>query len=566
MSHAVRMAPVTNTDTGAAVVQSRTARTRRRIPLAVLLVATAAAVFHMVPFWVAHLETPDDHVFTGVLSGSPDALQYRMLMERSLLTGPVVDNRLTTEPNDPHVFMLFYHGIGKVADWLAVGTGFVYEYAGAAFAFVLVIGLFLITDHFLKVRYRTWWVVLPMLLGGGLGAHLLVLNDIDRLRGISPFRRIVTEGLGASVMFEQYRNHFVFTTLFDSHFLFFLLMALGAVMAYYGAVVRWSVPRMLFAAFLFGAATLLHIYDGVTLVFITAGITFVLWLKKLPVRAALLTGVLCAAAVGAAILWQMLLYRSSGLPIPEWRAQGIYFVALALAYALAWGLMAWGIGRYWKDAGVDECFLLGWIMGCTVLTLSGPFYPYADRGNMTLQVPLFIAAGAIYFSRYPRVRLKHALVAVSILGVAPLWKIERRMELVQFESQPRATPWAHIWMSPDHQQVVQALRSTAREDDVLIVDKTRPPWQTDDLWLTQGFQGLLYAGHYAVTPEFDRKRTEVNEFFAAADPETGPDFLSREGITLVYVRGDQDPARFDAVPGLRPLVSTSTGVLLRYSP
>jgi hypothetical protein len=566
MSAPDRVVPAEGTAVPAEDVEERSGRPQRRVSLAVLLVATAAAVFHMVPFWVAQTDTPDGYEFTGVLSGSPDALQYRMLMERSLITGPVVDNRLTTEPNEPHVLMIFYHGIGKVAGWLDVGAGYVYEYAGALFAFVLVVALFLITDHFLKVRYRTWWVLLAILLGGGLGAHLLVLNRIDRLRAIGPFQRIVTAGLDQSNMFEQYRNHFVFSTLFDSHFLFFLLVALAAVMAYYAAVARFSIPRMLFAAFMFGAATLLHIYDGVTLVFIAAGITFVLWLRKLPVRDALLTGILAAGAVGAAILWQLLLYRGSGLPIPDWRVPGIYFVALALAYALAWGLIAWGLGRYWRDAGVDECFLLGWILGCTVLTLSGPFYPYSDRGNMTLQVPLFIVAGAIYFSRHPRVTLRHAIIAVAILGVGPLWKTERRMERVRFDSQPRAAPSAYTWMSPDHQQVMQALHSTARSEDVLIVDKTLPPWLTDDLWLTQGFPGRLYVGHYAVTPEHDRKRAEVNEFFAEADPAAGPDFLAREGITLVYVQGDQEPERFAAWPGLRTVVATPTGTLLRYSP
>lgn len=570
MSHATEVPANVTRDASATLSADagpgRAAGLRRRYPIALLLVAMAAALFHMVPFWIAQTQTPQGWEFTGVLSGSPDALQYRMLTDRSQEVGPIVDNRLTTEPNEPHVVMLFYWGIGKLAGWLDVGAGFVYEYAGALFAFVLVLGLFRVADHFMGSRYQTWWVFLATLIGGGLGAHILFLNGIDRLRGIGPFRLVVTDALQIATLFEQYRNHYIFSTLLDSHFLFFLLMALGAVMAYYAAVARFSVARLMLATFMFGAVTVLHIYDGVTLVAITGGVVFVLWLKRLPVRPALLTGIASAGAVGAAILWQLLLYERSGLEIPTWRAQSILFIELALAYALAWALIAWGLGRYWRTAGLKECFLLGWALGCTLLTLSGPFYPYPDRGNLTLQIPLFIIAGAIYFAWRPRVSAKHALIAVAILAVGPLWRTPRRLDLVTFAEQPRNAPRSYMWLSPDHQALVGALRANAGEHDVLIVDKTRPGYMTDDLWLTLGYPGLLYAGHYAVTPEFERKRAELTEFYTAADASAAREFLERERITFVYVAAGQDAARFAGIPGLHPLVSNTAGTLFRYSP
>lgn len=537
---------------------------RRHVPIALVLVALGAAALHMAPLWKAQAETPPGYEFTGVLSGSPDALQYRMLMERSAITGPIVDNRLTTEPNEPHVLMLFYWGVGQLSSWLGVEAGIVYEYLGALFAFVLVLVLFWIVDHFVRSRYQTWWIFLAILVGGGLGAHLLFLNDVDRLRAIGPFRRIVTEGLRESIMFESYRNHFIFSTLLDSHFLFFLLMALAAVWAFYRAVSSFSIARALLASFVFGAATLLHIYDGVTLVFIAAGVVFVMWLRKLPVRGALITAALCAVAVGAAILWQLLLYRGSGIPIPDWRADSIYFSELALAYALAWGLIAWGLARYWRTAGTRECFLLGWALGCTVLVLSGPFYPYPDRGNLTLQIPLMIVAGTVYFSWRSRVSVPHALLAAAILLPGLFWKIPRRLSNVDFDQQPRESPWAYTWMSPDHQALVGTLRENATEDDALIVSKFRPPWRTDDLWLTLGFPGRLYAGHYAVTPEFDSKREEVNAFFE--EPAENRELLEREGIRFVYVREDEDVEKFERLPGLRPLRKTSIGTLFEFTP
>lgn len=560
------MTPKPSGDSISDVDRSNGPGTRRRFPIFLLLVATLAALLHMAPFWRAQLLTPEGHEFTGVLSASPDALQYRMLMERSQTTGPIVDNRLTTEPNEPHILMLFYYGVGKLANWLGAPHGFVYEYLGALLAFVLVLYLFRIVDHFSSSRYQTWWVFLTLLIGGGLGGHLLLLNGVESLRGTITFQRIVTDPLRESIMFEQYRNHYIFSTLFDTHFIFFLLLALGAIMALYRAVSSFTWPRVVLASFAFAGATLFHIYDGVTLACVAAGVVFVLWLRKLPVRNALITAAVCWASAGAALLWQLLLYRRSGIPIPDWRADNILFSELALAYALAWGLIVWGLARYWRAAGVRECVLLGWALGCTVLTLSGPFYPYPDRGTLTLQVPLMIVAGAIYFSWRPRVGWKHALLAVAILGAGPLWKTPRRVALVRVEEHRDAGLWSHVWMSRDHQALVTALRANATEEDVLIVSKVRPPWRTDDLWLTSGFRGRLFAGHYAVTPFYARKVEEVNAFFAEGDPEEGPRFLEREGIRFVYVREDQDVTRFEAMPGLRPLQRTPIGTLFEFSP
>lgn len=537
---------------------------RRALPLAALLAALAAGVIHLGPFWGAQVQTPAGWEFTGNLNGSPDEMQYRMLMERSQTTGPIVDNRMTTEPNSPHIAMVFYWGVGQLAGWLGARGGFVYSYLGAVIAFLLALLLFRLVDQFLGSRYQTWWVYLTLMIGGGLGAHLMLLNDVDRLRGIMPFRRIVTEGLENAIVFENYRSHYIFTTLFDTHFLFFLLVAVAAIVALYRAVAGYTLGRALTAAAAFGAATVLHIYDGVTLLFVGAGVVAVLWLRKLPVRQALVTLALCTVTVGAAILWQMLLYRQAGLAIPEWRAQSIYFSELALAYPLAWGLIAWGLGRYWRSAGVKECFLLGWALGCTLLTLSGPFYPYSDRGTLTLQVPLMIIAGAIYFSWRERVTARHALVAVALLGATPLWQVQRLGRNLSFDDHPSGGPPAYTWMSPDHQQLVATLREHAAADDVLIVDKTRPPWRTDDLWLTEGFPGRLYAGHYALTPGYDRKRAEVNAFFA--DPAAHAPFLRTAGVRFVYARQGAEAERVAQVPGMRPLRQTGVGTLFEYAP
>ncbi|MGE0555795.1 MAG: hypothetical protein AB7R55_20375 [Gemmatimonadales bacterium] len=537
---------------------------RRRLPIPLLLTALVAALLHIAPFWAAEVQTPAGWKFTGHLNGSPDEMQYRMLTERTLAVGPVVDNRLTTEPNQPHIAMFFYWGVAKLSAWLGASEAYVYSYLGSVIAFLLALVLFWIIDHFVRSRYQTWWVFLTLLFGGGLGAHLMLLNDVDRLRGIMPFQRIVTEGLRESIVFENYRSHYIFTTLFDTHFLFFLLMALLAIVAFYRAIVGYSIGRVALAGLAFGLATVLHIYDGVTLLFVAASVVALLWLRKLPVRPAMVTLVVCGAAVAAATLWQVLLFRGSGLGIPPWRAQAIYFSELALAYPLAWGLIAWGLGRYWRDAGLEQCFLLGWALGCTALTLSGPFYPYSDRGTLTLQVPLMIVAGAIYFSWRPRVSWQHAAFALVLLGATPIWQIQRLWINRAFDNHPSGGPPPYTWMNPDHQALVAALDEKATAEDVLIVDKTKVPWRTDDLWLTMGFPGRLYAGHYALTPGYERRRDAVNAFFAA--PIDSVEFLRRERIRFVYVGAERDLAPFEQVPGLAPVKRTAVGTLFEYAP
>ncbi|MFN0178568.1 MAG: hypothetical protein ACKVZ0_07175 [Gemmatimonadales bacterium] len=538
---------------------------RRYLSAPLLAVALLAALVHIAPFWAAQLQTPPGWQFVGNLNGSPDEMQYRVLMERTRVTGPVVDNRMTTEPNRPHIAMFFYWGIQKTADALGARPAFVYQYAGVAITIGLALLLFGFVGRFVASRYQAWWVFLTLFAGGGLGAHLMLLNEVDRLRGLMPFRRIVTDGLREATVFEEYRNHYIFTTLFDTHFLFFVVAALLAVAALYAAVKRFTVARMLVAAFAFGAVTVLHIYDGVTLLCIAAGVVAMLWLRGLPWKPAFATLVTSGVAVAAALLWQVLLYNRSGIVIPEWRANSILFSELALAYPLAWGLIAWGLGRYWKSAGVDECFLLGWIVGCTALTLSGPFYPYSDRGTLTLQVPLMIVAGAVYFAWRPRVPWRHALVAVAVLGATPVWQAGRLWINRSFSRHPSGAPPAYTWMNPDHQRLVTAMRAHAGPADALIVDKVKVPWRTDDLWLTEGFPGRLYAGHYALTPDYERRRDEINAFYTSADTATQAAFLRNARVTLVYVRGDQDPARFERIPGLRALERTPTGTLFAYA-
>jgi len=474
---------------------------------------------------------------------------------------------MTTEPNSPYLPVLFYYVVGNIASWLQVPDTFVVDYAGVLLAFVLIVLLFLIVDHFIVVRYQTWWVFLVLLLGGGFSTKYLLISRIAHLNENFLIKRTIVDGLSHAIVFEHYRNHYIFNTLFDAHFLFFLILALSAIGSFYLALKAFSYPRWLLTAALFGAATVLHVYDGVTLLAIGTGVTFVLWRKRYPLRPALLTLAACALSVGATILWQMTLIHSSGISITPWRADAVYASELILAYPIAWGLIAWGVGEYWRRASFQEVFLLGWALGCTALTLSGPFYPYPDRGTLTLQIPLYIIAGKIFFARQSRVPIAYAAVAIVVLGATPSYVLYKEWLISNFSNHPDGSPPPYVWMRPEHKQLIATLERTASPNDVLVVDKADVPWKTDDLWLAPSYPGKLYAGHYFRTVNYPRKREETNRFFATGSADEKAEFLRKAGVRFVYVNtAKQDRVSFERVPGLVPIVVTSVGSLFEYRP
>ncbi|MGE5265454.1 MAG: hypothetical protein ACM3S0_18900, partial [Acidobacteriota bacterium] len=477
------------------------------IPLPVLAVAILAALLHMMPYWHAQSQTPTGWTFTGNIASNPDYMQYRVWTRQTEQTGILVSNRFTTEPNSPYLPVFLYYGIGQISRWSQVAPEFVYAYAGAFLAFLLTLLLFVIVRRFMPTIYQTWWVFVVILFGGGLGAHLRFLANLDIVKKNFLLAQTLVEGL-AWPTFESYRGNYVVNALFDTHYLAIWVLAAAAVFAFYMALREPSPWRTLLACGLFAASSLLHLYEGVTLVAIVMGVALLSWRKGTLSRSTMATMLACTVAVAASIGWQLVLYRSSGLPTPTWRAVNILFSTLLISYPVAWVLIAWGLGDYWRTAKFDQVFLLGWALGCTALTLSGPFYPYPDRGTMTLEIPLYLVAGAIYFSRQVRVTRLHAVLAFLLLAATPTFAIYFAWRSTSF------TPTEpSMFLSVAHREILNVLQQSAAEDDVLIVDKTDFPWRTDDLWLAPEYPGKLYCGHFFLTPNYESKCAEVNRFF-----------------------------------------------------
>lgn len=529
------------------------------IPMFAWVVAVLAGSLHLAPVWRAQLQTPPGWTFTGNVNSSPDYMQYRVWMRQTQETGVLVANKFTTEPNKPHLPVVFYYIVGQVSRWMNISPEFVYAYLGALFAFVLTILLFVSVRHFLKSTSQVYWVFLIVLIGGGLGAHLKLLASFDAIKGNPILRHTIVEGLSSWLTFEDYRSHYVFITLFDTHMLLVWITTSISVLSLYLALQRFSVWRGLLMMILYLTTTLLHFYEGITLIGITLAVAGLFWRKGLLERFRIVIFLAGIIAVSGCLMWMFFLYQSSGFPFSSWRAVNILFSTLLISYPLAWLMIGRGLAVYWREAHFNECFLLGWALGCVALTLSGPFYPYPDRGTMTLQIPIYIIAGCIFFSRHKRFTPVIVILVFLVLGATPMYAMYVTWRSTKFDTNMPST-----FMSPAHKEIVNILRERSSEDDVLILNKADLPWKTDDLWLAPDYPGRFYCSHFFLTVDYERKRSEIISFFESKNVKEQATFLRERKSRFLYVEAKQIPNRFEKIPGLILLKSTPFGSLFEY--
>ncbi len=521
-----------------------------RPPLWVLLVALGAALLHMLPWWHAQAVTPAGWTFTGNVTVSPDAMQYRVWMRQALEHGLLVDDRFTAEASRPFLPVAYYWAVAHLAHSTGLSPEWANAWVGAPVAAVFALLVYLTARYFLVDRRMSWWVFLAVLFGGGLSAHLRLLQKVPGAQSLPVVSGLIEASFRSDApSFEDSRFHYVIRTLFDSHFLLIWLWTLAAVLSLYFALRRPAAWRSVFTALLFAGLTLLHVYEGVTLLAIAAGVTLLVWRKGLAPGPALVNLGLCGLAVGACFAWLYSLQRSCGLPFPTWKAPSFPLANIVLAFPLAWGLIAVGLAGYWRQAGLEACFLLGWALGCTLLLLAHPYYPYHDRGAVTLQIVLHVIAGAIWIQRYGTLTRRALLVALLVLGAAPLYVTHFLWGATRFDA---AKPW--LFQTPEDRELVALLARRAGEDDVLLAP------DRDYRWLYPEYPGRSWDAHFFLTVDFERKQEEKRRFFE--DPPGGQAaFLEREGIRFLYVDAARDPERFAALPGLAPLLQGPRGSL-----
>ena len=530
-------------------------------PLSAPLVAVCvvAALVHLAPFIGAYLLTPPGWTFTGNVSVSPDYMQYRIWMRTSQETGLLVRNTFTGEPNPPHLAVLVYWTFGQIARLTGLRPETVYELAGCVFAFVLTWLIWSAVAHFGRSRLEKLWTFAAIMLGGGLASHAKLLRGGEGL-SVTPATLVTpARALEAVHSLESYRGTFVLSTLLDTHYLIASTGTLLAVLMAYQTLRRPTAIHWAATLTLFGVVTLIHIYDGGALIAIVAASLLVFWRKGLPVRRAFVLFVAGSAAIGAVALWQIWLWRSTGLPLPTWSEIPLLFSAVVAGYPLALALIAWGGTEFARRAGLGGAYLMSWALGLMALMLSGPFYPYTTRAAITLAIPLNLIAARVYFRNRTRMPVAHAVVAAVVLFAFPVYLANNRIRALRFEPTK-----AYVWVNNQHLQVIDYLKKHASRDDLLLVDHTQEAWKTDDRWLAPEYPGRLYCGHFFLTVDYDAKREKVIEFYHHFDGQERAGFLRGAHVRWVFAGPEHDLARLRATPGIVVRLSFPEGSLLEY--
>lgn len=517
-------------------------------PTRVWVIAVLSAVLHMLPYWHAQWSTPAGYEFTGNLTVSPDYMQYRVWERLAVREGPIVSNTFTVEPNRPHIPVFYYWAVGQSARALSVRPETVYAYSGACFAVVLALLVWVFVRRFLADGPMRWWVFLALMFGGGLGGHLRLLEAAPVIGQIGLVQRALIEPARAWPLFEDYRGHYIFRALYDSHFLLLWIVALLAILALARAFERYTPRRAAVAALGFAAMTVLHVYEGVTLLAIAAAVLLASWRHPSDRAVALRLLGWTSAAVGLVYAGLGVLVARSGLPLPEWRAVNILFSTVVLAFPIAWWLMAIGLTEYWRGAQLRERFLVAWAAACTLLTLSGPFYPYPDRGTLTMAVPVLVIAGSIFAARFGHPRRAALIIAVAVFAAGPLWQFARSWHFSGFR--PDA-PFIHL--SADRRAVVDTLRGRAGISDVLLAEPA------DLLWLAPEYPGRLYVGHFFLTYQYRARREALDR--ALATPDSLGGLLERSGARWLFAGPHRDAATLSRTSGLTIVWSGRPGTL-----
>jgi hypothetical protein len=509
----------------------------------------------MSPYWHAQFAASPGWHFTGNLSSWPDEVQYRVWLRQAPDSGLLVDDRFTSEPSKPFLPVALYYVIGWTSQFLSVQRDMAFAYAGALFAAALTMMIYVISRQFLSTRAAAWTLVV-VVFGGGLGAYFKFLELLlwQFQSGRAAAGRI-NHFLQTARVFEDYRENYVIRAIFDSHFAFFWTLLLAVLLALHSTLRVFSVRKLMLTCAVSMIITLLHVYDGVLLIAIAAGITTLIWMKDLPVRPALISLAALTASIGMALGGLFIAQLHSGLPFPQWQSPNVSALVLFMAYPVAALILTPALPKLWSTADFNQCFLMGWTLGAVGLTALQPLYPYAGRASITVQVALYILAATLYFSSRVQVPKKHVATAVVLLGITPVWVLLEMWRISRFQADAPA-----VFVNQQHLAISESLRKRASTDDVLLAA------ERDTRWLAPEYPGRHYCAHYFLTVAYFQKTREVDDFFENDRPELHAQFLRKHRIRFLYVDRKLDPERFVNVPGLVLVRRESVGSLFEYRP
>lgn len=530
-------------------------RTPRLAPWLVMAsLAVGGALVHITPFMLAQRNTPPGYRFTGVLTQSPDMMQYRVWMRDAVDTGPIIRNSLTSEPNRAFLPVPFFWLVAKAAAATGTTGELWYRIFGAILAAALVVVVYRIVSQVFPDPHQRNWTFLAFLLGGTITAVIRLAVVDTRLEHLKMVQYVFFAGASQVDGLERARSIFPVQVIFDTHYLVLWLLLIGCIFTTYRTLEQATPGRTALAMLLVMLTVFVHIHQFVLLSLIFAGIAIALLSRGLLERRHIISLLLIAGAGLVVAGWVGSLEHRSGFPLPEWRTNAEPVSVVLLGFPVAFGLMVWGLRRYWLAAGLRECVFLGWILGCLLLTASGPYYPFPLRGLLTIQLPMVLVAAGIYFAH--RSRLSRAAMAVIlILGVSMiLATVPTRLRNSRFRPSRTLS-----WLTPAHDAVIATLKQVAGPSDVLLVNAP------DRLWLAPAYPGVMYVAHGFLTTRFPDKQFRLDRFLEDSNSVRQGQFLEGAQVRFLYIDSSARPERFHLIPGLRPILEERCGTLFEYT-
>jgi hypothetical protein len=499
--------------------------------IAVALIVTS------VPYLVGWLRSTPDRVFGGFAFAIEDGYSYLAKMKQGAEGLWLFQLPYTSEPHTPTLFYLFHLLLGKFSALTGLSTPLVYHLARVVFDAILLVVIYRFIAMFTAWRPVRRIAFLLIILSGGLGWLLILLEQVNWLDS-APIDLISPEA-------------YTFLILYG-----FPHLALARTLLLLGLIIWWSKPardnqkskiknqKWIWAGLCwFGMGWLVPFYVAV-------------------IGAIVIVGLLAEAIVARKIDWREvgratlagliasppLIYTFVILAIdPIWQVWADQLVILSphplhyvLGYALVGLLAIIGIVKTWRRRVIDPK-LIGWLIAVPFLI----YIPFSSQRRLieSWQIPLaFCAAiGLVYvvFPAWSRSRFVkrltrrrrytvHGLRSWLLAGILllsattyALMLIEQTMRMI-----------ARVELGFRDGAELAALRwldQRVTYDDVILSS-----YNTGN-FLPVMVDAKAFLGHGPETAFSDEKRGLVQQFYAADTPDVWRrEFLRRWPITYVF--------------------------------
>jgi hypothetical protein len=522
-----------------------------RVRLSRFALAWCAALFlaASLPYLIATFAPPAGHDGFGTIMFVNDFAQYEAAMaEGARSSSWLVHDHFTPEPHEPAFMFPLYVAIGKLAALLDLPPLALYRAAEGLGRAVLVLAIAAVAASFARERRLA---LVFATLGSGLGLWAVVAQTVVG----------VEQPYGGNGSYELNPYALLFA---PPHVTLGMALTLAIITLLVQAETHWSRVR----ATLLGVATLglclLHPFNVVTLVVVSAALLASSWLEpssrghlrrwsRGTVLAALTLGLAAAplvlyngATFAASAFWGRAYGEQNVLPSPA-----PHELIVDLGVFLVLGIPA--IAALWRRGGDHRRLAI------VLVVMLGAMYapvPFQRRLAFGLAPLLGIAVGAAladwFHSQRPALRL-HRLGRAGVIAAALGSSIFIYAGFVA--SAAGNAPIPVYRASSDLREVRDWLAANSTVDDVSLSS-----WDVAN-YLAGALPGRAAGGHPVATLRAHERRTQASLMFSS--PHEQETAIAREHATLLISTGSTEPI---LVEGALPIFQRGEVTVARLMP